>query len=53
MAVTLFGRPPYREFDFIYEDGALAGLEHFNSVTLGAPSSDLATNVNASLSLRF
>jgi predicted metalloprotease with PDZ domain len=48
-AVTLFGRAPYREYSFLYQDGALAGLEHINSVTLGAPSRDLGANVNASL----
>lgn len=48
-AVALFGRAPYREYTFMYEDGAFGGLEHFNSVTLSAPSSDLATNINSSL----
>ena len=45
-AVALFGRAPYREYVFLYQDGAVGGLEHFNSVTLGAPSSDLAANVH-------
>jgi predicted metalloprotease with PDZ domain len=45
-AVALFGRAPYREYSFLYQDGALGGLEHLNSVTLAAPSSDLAQNVN-------
>jgi predicted metalloprotease with PDZ domain len=41
-AVALFGRPPYREYTFVFQDGAYGGLEHFNSATLGAPSSSLA-----------
>jgi predicted metalloprotease with PDZ domain len=45
-AVALFGRAPYREYSFLYQDGAVGGLEHFNSVTLGAPSSNLAANPN-------
>ncbi|HEU5217709.1 MAG TPA: hypothetical protein VFU23_03575, partial [Gemmatimonadales bacterium] len=48
-AVLLFGRPPYRDYTFMYQDGAVAGLEHYNSVTLGAPSSDLARDANFSL----
>lgn len=41
-AVALFGRTPYREFTFLFQDGAFGGLEHANSVTLGAPSEQLA-----------
>jgi predicted metalloprotease with PDZ domain len=41
-AVQLFGRPPYREYTFMFQDGAYGGLEHLNSVTLGAPSASLA-----------
>ena len=41
-AVALFGRAPYREFTFLFQDGAFGGLEHANSATLGAPSADLA-----------
>jgi predicted metalloprotease with PDZ domain len=41
-AVALFGRTPYREFTFLFQDGAFGGLEHANSVTLGAPSEELA-----------
>ena len=40
--VALFGRAPYREYAFLFQDGAYGGLEHRNSVTLGAPSADLA-----------
>ena len=43
-AVALFGRAPYREFTFIFQDGAYGGLEHAASVTLGAPSDALARN---------
>lgn len=41
-AVALFGRAPYREYTFLVQDGAFGGLEHGNSVTLGAPSEQLA-----------
>lgn len=44
-AVLLFGRPPYREFSFMLEDGALGSLEHNNSATIGAPSSQLANGI--------
>jgi predicted metalloprotease with PDZ domain len=45
---ALFGRAPYREYTFQFEDGAFSGgLEHRNSVTLGAASSDLARDPNA------
>jgi predicted metalloprotease with PDZ domain len=40
--VALFGRTPYREFTFLFQDGAFGGLEHGNSATLGAPSAQLA-----------
>jgi len=45
---ALFGRAPYREYTFQFEDGAFGGgLEHRNSVTLGAQSEELARNANA------
>jgi predicted metalloprotease with PDZ domain len=44
-AVALFGRPPYREYTFVFQDGAYGGLEHLNSATLGAPSSELARDM--------
>jgi predicted metalloprotease with PDZ domain len=48
-AVKLFGRPPYREYTFQFQDDAWGGLEHHNSVTLGARSSLLAENPQALL----
>jgi predicted metalloprotease with PDZ domain len=48
-AVKLFGRPPYREYLFQFQDNAFGGLEHHNSVTLGAPSAQLARNPHAVL----
>jgi predicted metalloprotease with PDZ domain len=48
-AVALFGRPPWREYTFMIQDSAYGALEHANSVTLGAPSSDLARDPNAYL----
>lgn len=48
-AIALFGRAPYRDYTFIFQDGAYGGLEHENSVTLGAASADLAGDPNANL----
>ncbi|HYJ78831.1 MAG TPA: PDZ domain-containing protein [Longimicrobiaceae bacterium] len=48
-AVAVFGRPPWREYTFLFQDGAYGGLEHANSVTLGAPSADLALDPHAYL----
>jgi predicted metalloprotease with PDZ domain len=41
-AIALFGRAPYREYVFQLQDGSYGGLEHPNSVTLGASSRNLA-----------
>ena len=41
-ALRIFGKPPYRRYTFIYEDGADGALEHLNSVTIGARSQNLA-----------
>jgi predicted metalloprotease with PDZ domain len=47
-AIALFGGAPYRSYTFMFADGAYSGgLEHRNSVTLGAQSSDLARDPNA------
>jgi predicted metalloprotease with PDZ domain len=43
-AVALFGRAPWREYSFLIQDGSFGALEHLNSVTIGAPSADLASN---------
>lgn len=48
-AVKLFGRPPYREYVFQFQDQAYGGLEHHNSVSLGAPSDELASDPHAVL----
>ena len=42
---SLFGRLTYREYTFMLQDGAVGGLEHNNSVTIGAPSSQLTNGV--------
>ncbi|HEX2717417.1 MAG TPA: PDZ domain-containing protein [Gemmatimonadaceae bacterium] len=42
-AIALFGRAPYREFVYMFEDDSYGGLEHLNSVTIGAPSEALAS----------
>jgi predicted metalloprotease with PDZ domain len=42
-AMFLFGSAPYREYTFLFQDGAWSGgLEHPNSVTPGAQSEELA-----------
>jgi len=48
-AILIFGRLPYREYSFMLQDGAVGGLEHNNSVTVGVPASQLANNVNSIL----
>ena len=49
-AVLLFRRPAYREYSFMLQDGGVGGLEHNNSVTVGAPSSQLTISVGGILS---
>jgi predicted metalloprotease with PDZ domain len=41
---NVFARMPYREYYFLIADDAYGGLEHPNSVTLGARSAQLAEN---------
>jgi predicted metalloprotease with PDZ domain len=41
-AFKICGKPPYRSYTFLYQDGAYGALEHLNSVTIGAKSQDLA-----------
>ena len=48
-ALLVFGRTPYREFNFMLQDGAVGALEHNNSITVGAPASQLANDVNSIL----
>ncbi|HXI20721.1 MAG TPA: hypothetical protein VNH46_06530, partial [Gemmatimonadales bacterium] len=45
-AARLFGRLPYREYDWLIQDRAYGALEHLNSVTLGAPSNRLARDMH-------
>ena len=45
-AVAIFGRPPYREYSFQLQDNAQGALEHLNSVSIGAPSEDLAKGLD-------
>jgi predicted metalloprotease with PDZ domain len=44
-AIKIFGKIPYRNYAFLMQDGAYGALEHLSSVTVGAPSSLLATNM--------
>lgn len=48
-AVSLFGRPPYRDYTFVFQDAAYGALEHPNSVSLGISSRDLMENPHADL----
>jgi predicted metalloprotease with PDZ domain len=48
-AIAIFGGAPYREYTFLFEDGAYGALEHVSSVTIGAPSTDLARDPNSAL----
>ena len=43
-AFAVFGKAPFSSYTFLIEDGAWGGLEHVNSVSIGAQSSDLAKN---------
>ena len=45
-AIALFGRAPYRDYTFLLQDGAAGSLEHWNSVTVGATSARLATDLS-------
>ncbi|MEX2282048.1 MAG: hypothetical protein WEE89_06155 [Gemmatimonadota bacterium] len=46
---ALFGSAPYRDYTFMFQDGAWGGLEHPNSVTLGAASANLARDPHSTL----
>jgi predicted metalloprotease with PDZ domain len=48
-AIELFGTAPYAEYTFLVQDGAFGALEHPNSVTLGAPSEELASDPHVTL----
>jgi len=45
----LFGRLPYRDYSFMLQDEGVAGLEHNNSVTIGAPVAQLANSFSGTL----
>ncbi|HEX5653649.1 MAG TPA: PDZ domain-containing protein [Chitinophagaceae bacterium] len=45
-AVLVFGRLPYREYFFMFQDSAYGALEHINSITVGAPVSELNSNIS-------
>ena len=49
-AALFFGRLPYREYSFLFMDGASGGLEHNNSVIVGMLSSALSKNISSYLS---
>jgi predicted metalloprotease with PDZ domain len=48
-AIGFFGSAPYPDYAFLLQDGAWGGLEHATSVTLGAPSEELAKDPAAPL----
>jgi predicted metalloprotease with PDZ domain len=45
----MFGRMPYHRYEFLFEDGTYGGLEHVNSVSIGATSANLARDPNSML----
>lgn len=47
--IALFGRAPYRDYTFLFQDNAVGALEHLNSLTIGASSADLARDPNSAL----
>jgi predicted metalloprotease with PDZ domain len=47
VTVSLFGRVPYRHYDFLLVDGVYGALEHANSVTIGAPAAELKDRLSA------
>ena len=51
-ALKIGGKAPYKNYTFIYQDGAVGALEHINSVTIGARSQSLAQGLAASLKPR-
>lgn len=48
-AIALFGRPPYAQYSFLFQDRAYGALEHPDAVTIGAPSAELASDPDALL----
>ncbi|HET7248228.1 MAG TPA: hypothetical protein VFI79_00165 [Gemmatimonadales bacterium] len=44
-AIALFGRAPYRDYTFLIQDGAAGSLEHWSSVTIGATSARLVSDL--------
>lgn len=48
-AVAVFGRAPWPEYGFLFQDDAYGALEHPTSVTLGAPSASLARDIAPTL----
>jgi len=48
-AVAVFGRPPWPEYSLLFQDDAYGALEHPTSVTLGAPSANLARDIAPTL----
>ena len=48
-AVAVFGRAPWPEYSFLFQDDAYGALEHPASVTLGAPSASLARDIAPTL----
>ncbi|HKW10581.1 MAG TPA: PDZ domain-containing protein [Gemmatimonadaceae bacterium] len=48
-AIAIFGRAPWPDYSFLFQDGAYGALEHPASVTLGAPSTSLAEGIGPTL----
>src|SRR4030095_6518195 len=45
-AFNIFGKLPYRNYAFLYQDGAYGALEHLNSVTVGARNQNLTQGLS-------
>jgi predicted metalloprotease with PDZ domain len=41
-SLAIFGRPPYHDYAFLFQDAAFGALEHLNSVTIGVSTAELA-----------
>lgn len=46
-ALGVMGEAPYRDYTFLFVDGAGGGLEHLNSTTIGAGAASLARDPRA------
>ncbi|MBA3674844.1 MAG: M61 family metallopeptidase [Chitinophagaceae bacterium] len=43
--IQLFGKAPYKNYTFLFQDGAYGALEHNNSVTMGLPTATFQRDI--------